>query len=119
MRKNQWDPIGAGSWQAPGFASYIEKPSALDHSPTTSKSGEVVEGYRQIGTSGVEKDLQQKKLVEIFPIYKVSTHPLHLVYLRNEYASRKHKMTKDLILKCLPITEITFCRMSFVFLAKL
>jgi DNA-binding transcriptional LysR family regulator len=47
----------------------------------------------------VSEDLQKKDLIEIFPQYKISTHPLNLVYLRNEYATRKHKIVKDLMLK--------------------
>jgi len=46
----------------------------------------------------VAEDLEKKDLVELFPEYKISTHPLNLVYLRNEYATHKHKVVKDLIL---------------------
>ena len=31
--------------------------------------------------------------------YKISTHPLFLVYTRAEYSTKKHKVMKDLILK--------------------
>jgi hypothetical protein len=47
----------------------------------------------------VANDLENGDLVELFSQYKISTHPLHLVYLRNEYATKKHKIVKEHILK--------------------
>ena len=43
--------------------------------------------------------LETGALVQLFPEFEVATHPLFLVYLRSEFATKKHKITKGLILE--------------------
>lgn len=54
-------------------------------------------GIARIPYYMVEKDLENGDLVELFREYLVATHQLNLVYLRNEYATHKHKVVKGLI----------------------
>ena len=46
----------------------------------------------------VSDDLDSGRLVRLFGDYQISTHPLYLVYLRSEYATRKKKLIRDTIL---------------------
>jgi DNA-binding transcriptional LysR family regulator len=55
-------------------------------------------GIARIPLYMVSEDLKSGTLVQLFPEYKIQTHPLYLVYVRNEYAAKKHKITRDLIL---------------------
>jgi DNA-binding transcriptional LysR family regulator len=56
-------------------------------------------GVAKIPLYIVDDDLKNGKLVQLFPNYEISTHPLYLIYLKNEYSSKKHKEVKDIILK--------------------
>ena len=47
----------------------------------------------------VAADLKNGSLIQLFEGYEISTHPLFFVYTRHEYASKKHKVTKEIILK--------------------
>ena len=46
----------------------------------------------------VADDIANGQLVRLFPEYSISTHPLYLIYLRNEYATLKHGIVKKIIL---------------------
>ena len=56
-------------------------------------------GILRIPLYMVDEDLKRNDLIELFSFFKISTHPLHLVYLRNEYETTKHRTAKELILK--------------------
>jgi DNA-binding transcriptional LysR family regulator len=56
-------------------------------------------GVARIPLYLVAEDLKSGKLVELYSDHEISTHPLYLVYLRNEYATHKHKVVRDIILK--------------------
>ena len=47
----------------------------------------------------VKDDLASGALVQLFPEYQISTHPLYLVYLRSEYTTQKHKIMREALLK--------------------
>lgn len=46
----------------------------------------------------VKDDIAAGRLVELFSDYRIHTHPLYLVYLKSEYASRRHAFARDKIL---------------------
>ena len=49
----------------------------------------------------VHEDLQSGSLLRLLPEYEISTHPIYLVYLRSEFASKKKKITREVILRSL------------------
>ncbi|MEK6772870.1 MAG: LysR family transcriptional regulator [Bdellovibrionota bacterium] len=46
----------------------------------------------------VSEDLNSGKLVQLFEDHQISTHPLYLVYSRDDYATKKKKLVRDAIL---------------------
>ncbi|MGE3758382.1 MAG: LysR substrate-binding domain-containing protein, partial [Pseudobdellovibrionaceae bacterium] len=40
------------------------------------------------------EEILRGNLVQLFPKYQITTHPLYLAYLKNEYPSHKHKIVK-------------------------
>lgn len=54
----------------------------------------------------VSRDLESGQLVQLLPEFRISTHPLFLVYLRSEYAAMKKKLTRDAILDWFSKNEI-------------
>jgi DNA-binding transcriptional LysR family regulator len=47
----------------------------------------------------VADEIADGRLVELFPEHHITTHSLYLVYFKDTYASRKHALAKELILK--------------------
>jgi DNA-binding transcriptional LysR family regulator len=56
-------------------------------------------GIAKIPMYMVGEDIKSGSLVRLFPDYEITTHPLYLIYLKSEYASKKHGLVKEVILK--------------------
>ncbi len=76
--------------------------SAASMPPTTTAplAGFALEGFgvARMPLYEAAGEIAAGRLVPLFPDYEISTHPLYLVYLRSEYAKKRHRLTKDAIL---------------------
>jgi DNA-binding transcriptional LysR family regulator len=55
-------------------------------------------GIARLPLYAVIKDIDQGRLVSLFQDFQIATHPLFLVYLRDEFSTKKHEATKKAIL---------------------
>ncbi len=63
-------------------------------------------GIARIPLYLVEKDLQEKKLLQLFPDHSISTHPLYLVYPARSYRTLAQRNFRDLLLSWISKQEV-------------
>ncbi|MBC7396117.1 MAG: hypothetical protein H7333_01630 [Bdellovibrionales bacterium] len=56
-------------------------------------------GITRLPTHSISSELKSGLLVELFPNYEVTTHPLYLVYSKNVSQSHSHQIVRDWLLK--------------------
>ena len=77
----------------------VTGPCATNQYPLARRLAQSGRGFVRLPLFVAERALRSGKLVRLFPDHDIATHPIHLVHARREFAPRKHRVAKEVLLQ--------------------